>query len=780
MKLNKIVIKSYRTIKNIEIILNSSSNLIVGKNNIGKSNVLKAVNLFFNNLDNYGKTAIINDEEFRHNTERIVVILHFNNIDNHLKLLEDNIKEIRDKRNVNLKHLKTIELNYHRLSRIKNKFSSIALKLEIKRNSHEQIFTFIDKVTMSREKKFKDSMIKRYLYEKYNPKEFKRFMNNESIRWNFYDKLDVTKVSENKVKINFIDGEQTVTFSEDEIKEFNKDVFKKNLLNYVNVNFKFLYIPAYRGGKMEREQILDRLFDIIIEDLISTKGVTKEYDRITDAIWGTGKNSNIYNLHSVISKRIDELVRKLTNNTINTIENVEFDSLPHKEIRRQILRIMMGKPSLFLNDGVKTSFESKGTGIQSSFMITLMKALSEFEYVNSRSILLAVEEPEAFTHPQLTREIIDLMIHKNPNESIQFLITTHSPVIVDYMSAETIIRLGERKQSKNQKETINLMNNYTDSLNHNDWSIINRFTDIEMSEIVFADFVVLVEGEGDKHVFEMLLRRVIPKYYHRLSVVSIGGNNQIFKLLNLLKYFKVNWLFITDKDSFVERSFSEENDVNLQNISDFFDKFQIGDQYKKSFNSVLSNYNVEYIKIRSSMSESIKFGPLLKKVKLLSENTDLNTDMLFELTTKKMEDDFISEIDEIKITNDLNNQLIADDVPLYLLSSDLEGFIVNDATLEFSLDILSRNFPIPFNSLLKKIENYSREQKIREIRKFIGSKLSTIIKVSNSSVRRKKPHIPIEICSEYLNKIESTSPEKLLSDFPLLELLVNRISVSFK
>ncbi len=54
MKITDIHIKNFKSLKNIELNNLSTINLLIGKNNSGKSNVLQALNVFFNRVDNEG------------------------------------------------------------------------------------------------------------------------------------------------------------------------------------------------------------------------------------------------------------------------------------------------------------------------------------------------------------------------------------------------------------------------------------------------------------------------------------------------------------------------------------------------------------------------------------------------------------------------------------------------------------------------------------------------------------------------------------------------------
>ena len=48
MYISKIHIKNYRTYDDLEIKFNDRINIIIGHNNAGKSNLIKAISLFFN------------------------------------------------------------------------------------------------------------------------------------------------------------------------------------------------------------------------------------------------------------------------------------------------------------------------------------------------------------------------------------------------------------------------------------------------------------------------------------------------------------------------------------------------------------------------------------------------------------------------------------------------------------------------------------------------------------------------------------------------------------
>jgi predicted ATP-dependent endonuclease of OLD family len=769
MKLSKVKIKSYKTIKEIELSINEISTLIVGKNNIGKSNVLKSLELFYNNLGSKKKDAIIEKEDYRFNTERVEVRVTFDDISNQLIKLKERIDKERSKR-INKEILYSFELLYLQFETLKSQRNKLEVVLEIKRKNNSKNFDINYKPSDVKIKKYTTLLLKRNLFETIYPVEFTKLLNEKTIAWDFYKNVNLTETKE-KYQITY--GELSGEIDKSDYKSPKTDIdsLKSNVIQYLSETQRFLYVPAYRGEKEERNEILDRLFNIIIDDLITTRGVTKDYDTITDAIWGTGKFSNKQNIDSVISKRTESLIEKITKDSISSITGFEFDRPNRKEIRRGILKLMIGKPSLFLNDGVKTSFASKGTGIQSSFMITLMKALSEFEFINSTDILLVIEEPEAFTHPQLTREIMDLMLEVEDSNT-QFIIASHSPVVVNYVKARNIVRLAEVCPPEKIKYTINAVN-YDTNYSEEDWNLIDRITDVNLSEIVFADYVLFVEGEGDKAILELLLKEVLPKTFHKLSIVSISGNYQIFKLLKLLQYFTIPWILITDKDSFVDKTFEDEIKITLRNLDEFFTKYQISEDFKQSYTDVLNNHLVDKIISKSSVASGRKMGQLLKKIKDIKPgiNESIKTE-LFEIITDKMNSPFITDEDSLKITNSFNQKMIDNEIPLYSLESDLEGFIVNLNTYNNAYSVYRKYFNDKADNFDKETEHFTPKEKVRHLRECLGSKTSSLKRIQNKAKPVKKPHIPIEIISDYLYENDI---ENLLEIFPNLEMITSFI-----
>lgn len=80
-----------------------------------------------------------------------------------------------------------------------------------------------------------------------------------------------------------------------------------------------------------------------------------------------------------------------------------------------------------LVDSVETELRNKGTGVAGAILVALLRYLTE---ASKQSMVLAVEEPEAFLHPaaqERLREDLEALAEK---DNVSLVITTHSPYIL--------------------------------------------------------------------------------------------------------------------------------------------------------------------------------------------------------------------------------------------------------------------------------------------------------------------------------------------------------------
>lgn len=200
---------------------------------------------------------------------------------------------------------------------------------------------------------------------------------------------------------------------------------------------------------------------------------------------------------------------------------------------------------LYVDDGFKSLLTDKGSGIQSAVIIGLFSYYTK--YVNvATSALLCIEEPELYLHPHARRliseRLTDFIADKN-----QVIVTTHS--------AEFLRSGGEDVNVTVLSRGNNGVTNAI-SVNLKDYSrlLVHEFS----SEVFFADKVVICEGFDD-FVVRAVAKEIFPKQLDSMnvSVISVGGKDNIASVARLVMNLGIKCYLIADFD-YLLRDSSED------------------------------------------------------------------------------------------------------------------------------------------------------------------------------------------------------------------------------
>jgi hypothetical protein len=80
-----------------------------------------------------------------------------------------------------------------------------------------------------------------------------------------------------------------------------------------------------------------------------------------------------------------------------------------------------------LGDSLMTQLADKGTGVRGAVLVSMLQYLAE---QSRRSLVLAVEEPEAFLHPAGQEAIKGQLDELAARPEVSLLVTTHSPYVI--------------------------------------------------------------------------------------------------------------------------------------------------------------------------------------------------------------------------------------------------------------------------------------------------------------------------------------------------------------
>lgn len=314
-----------------------------------------------------------------------------------------------------------------------------------------------------------------------------------------------------------------------------KSTRARELYEQVLQSFSFVKIPSVRVSESvqgESDQSLIRLYETLEGVLVRSGG---------------SRRTQLQKDFEEAMKPVEDLVHKVLSESVAAVAT----ELPFRDRElginlpdsRHALRGMLHQAVITSRDNVEVSIAERGTGFQSAMVLGILRYVASRSQQSGGNIVFAIEEPEAFLHPQTQRAMAKIL--REISEGAQILVSTHSPVLVDSFSVRRIVRLplcsGGTKYIARRQD-----------MSDAEEGRLTRYCDATNSELVFANSVVLVEGYGDKLLIDYLLGRatggVGGHYAMGIAVIEASGIDTIKHLVKLAQYFSVRVYVITDKD----------------------------------------------------------------------------------------------------------------------------------------------------------------------------------------------------------------------------------------
>ena len=259
-----------------------------------------------------------------------------------------------------------------------------------------------------------------------------------------------------------------------------------------------------------------------------------------------------------VEKRINEKLNEVTGGIVS-IETSEPDIRP----------VLLPSTELLLkdsSDGLKTSVIHQGHGLQRTLIMTLLQILSEIQSesipteteektTHTRSVVLAVEEPELYMHPQMERKMRDALYKLASQNGIQVISTTHSPVFLDMAQRHrSIVRVIKRstKEIDFSQVTEDLFSGPGADAEKDRLRLIATFHP-SVNEVFFARRVVLLEEQTALSAFERAseLLGIFTRHPHvrrDVTLIDAKGKGNIPMLQKVLNHFQIPYTVVHDED----------------------------------------------------------------------------------------------------------------------------------------------------------------------------------------------------------------------------------------
>ena len=215
--------------------------------------------------------------------------------------------------------------------------------------------------------------------------------------------------------------------------------------------------------------------------------------------------------------------------------------------------------SLSIDDGIDTDVLAKGHGMQRCVVFSLLQALimnerGELVPVPSKSnveqaIILAVEEPELYIHPQLAKLFHDVLTGFAATD--QVLYSTHSPLFIDAFEYNRVAIVTKPDTTVGTRIKTCEAGAFDELDDRKVFKGLTRLNP-SVNEMFFARQVLLVEGPEDLIAVTAVLRneRRIQNRVEELdwTVVVAGGKESIPFLQRALNAFGIGYAVLHDLD----------------------------------------------------------------------------------------------------------------------------------------------------------------------------------------------------------------------------------------
>jgi len=534
MKLTELKIENFRSFKDKTIRFDDYT-CFVGANSSGKSNILTALNIFFqNDTPAVTNKTVLNEEDFHHKNikEPIKITLTFEN------LSEEAQKEFQlyyrqgkliifvqadwnnDANNASVKHYGS------RL--VMDEFSEYfaADKQGARVAELRDIYTNI-------QKKFPD-------------------LPDISTKPGMHDAL--REYEENHADRCRFKDEPNQFFG------FTRGEYK--LENYIQ----WIYVPAVKDASSEQEEGSKTALGKLLERTVRTKlDFTEEIKSLkakaVEEYTGIlAKHKNFLNgIGLSIQKRLQEWITSRVSLDLNWY----YDDKKSVSIQSPIARAEIGDGD-FIGE-----IQRAGHGLQRGYLLALLQELAGSDETKVPRLLLAIEEPELYQHPPQAQHFADILEElSRPERNSQIIITTHSPYFVRINSFEQV-RIMRKSTSQycysdvfsttwgkvegRLKEALGEQPRRPNDL----MAVVNQTMYPTQKELFFSNIPILVEGPED--IAYIATQFQLNKIWNRFRtlgchLIPAGNKCEIARYIAIAQELGISFFVVVDGDADLTKS----------------------------------------------------------------------------------------------------------------------------------------------------------------------------------------------------------------------------------
>ncbi|PSJ72969.1 OLD family endonuclease [Sphingobacteriales bacterium UPWRP_1] len=531
MIIKKVIIENFRAYKLIEIPILDGINVIIGKNDVGKSTILEALDIFFGQ----NKISIDINDKCIFSSANIAITVLFEIDKSKEYLIDTDIKtKLQDEFLLNKDGLLQIRKEW---DCSKGKLTATSLKISL-------IANYPDEFAETPLPTLKINELKEILEN----------ADNKDIAFGLHDLINENKLEgieigpwgsgEGKkipIKIDkrrraeirkaIYSVLENINLVEIEIPLNKEDC--QNIFQSIEKDFpQYELFHSDRENKDDEKSVQDPL-------KVITKRVIKEQQQTLDEI-SKELETKVEEFSQKVLLKLGEMHPELANELHPKLQSKDWSSLFNY--------------SFTSDSGIP--FNKRGSGIRRLILLNFFRAEAENKNQTTSNLVYAFEEPETSQHADNQRIIMQSFIKIAQKENYQIIITTHSNNLVQMVQPNEVIFI---KKGVNQPEIVNSEN-----------LMIEIANELGTLPNLNSNVAILVEGITDKFFLENI-NQIIPDFKNiidlnlcKIPIFWVGGSNV------------ANWV--------------ESRPLQKQNIVEFHLYDSDGNNHYKSYIDEINNW----------------------------------------------------------------------------------------------------------------------------------------------------------------------------------------------
>ena len=405
------------------------------------------------------------------------------------------------------------------------------------------------------------------------------------------------------------------TAQEGQLLEYKKEVLYRQFLALFNSNYFILnFYPMGRDepAKDFSFSSLLKVETIEANAVKNDKTLSQAFNKIVSTYKKNNNNDNkkiselVYGINNQVKSMVDDNITGILQRAVSSIEstkNLEMNLHPDVTLEKIFASSIIYEYREENNNIPENQF---GMGY-TNLMVIIAKIVDYIELYSEKDRngsvnILCIEEPETYMHPQMqelfikniSKAIATLLDKKQQLDTFQIIITTHSTHILNskIQSGNTLNNISYLGQANGN----NIIQNISDdaiitgrNIDEKTYEYIKKYLRLEFSDIFFADAVILVEGLSEETYLRYEIDKHLKLKNHHVKVYRIDGA-YAHQFINLLEFIGVKTVIFTDLD--LKRKNKTKSGKIIEklscNISD------LNSQYSNSNECLTTNGTIQY------------------------------------------------------------------------------------------------------------------------------------------------------------------------------------------